>query len=603
MANVDFSKVNIEGGFWGNRLNVNLNKTIPAIKESYLKTGRFDALKCNYRKWKFWRKAPHIFFDSDVAKFIEACAYHLQKERKVELESFIDNEIIDNIAKNQRKDGYYNAHFLVTRKNKVFTYRSEHELYCLGHLIEAAIAYHNATGKDKLLNVCKKYCDYVEKRFIIDKDTAFTCPGHPEIELALVKLYRHTGDKKYLEMAKYFIYVRGTDEGDKGLNKKEQRNPWCDGYYAQDFVPLKEQRTAEGHSVRACYLYSGAADVALEEHDDELYSALKAIYQNATERRMYVTGGIGSKAQTEGFDKDFVLPNDLAYTESCAAISLIMFARRMQKIERLATYADLIERVLYNGFLSGISVSGDRFFYENPLEIDFDKRRISDARYPVASRQKDFSCSCCPPNIARQIASVGGLIYATEGDAVYVDQYIASSADVDILGKTVNVSLATDFPKSGNLKLKVTNGSGTLLKVRVPAWATSVKVGARYSELNDYVVIDVASDSFEVDISYGMALKVKEADPRVITNQGTAYVEYGPFVYCAEGVDNGKLTDYALTTESEGSALIEWSSDYNAYNVNLSADRGGDKAILKMIPYFAFNNRGETDMYVYINKK
>ncbi|MBO5776561.1 MAG: glycoside hydrolase family 127 protein [Clostridia bacterium] len=602
MANVDFSKVNVEGGFWGERQVLNLDKTLPAIKASYLKTGRFDALKCNYRKWKFWRKAPHIFFDSDVAKFIEACAYHLQKERNVEMEAFIDYELIDNIAKNQRKDGYYNSHFLVKRKNKVFTYRSEHELYCLGHLIEAAIAYHNATGKDRLLNVCKKYCDYVEKRFLIDKDTAFTCPGHPEIELALVKLYRHTGDKKYLEMAKYFIYVRGTEEGDKGLNKKAQYNPWCDGYYAQDFVPIKEQRTAEGHAVRACYLYSGAADIALEERDDELHDALKAIYQNITDRRMYITGGIGAKAQTEAFDNDFILPNDKAFTESCAAISLIMFARRLQELERKACYADLIERVLYNGFLSSTSLSGDRFFYENPLEIDFSKRKKDSGRYPIAERQKDFECSCCPPNIARQVASVGGLVYATEGDALYVDQYVASTAEVDMLNKTVGISLVTDFPKSGSLNIKITNGTGVLLKVRIPAWATSIKVGARYSELNDYIAIDVNADEYDVDILFGMEVKVKDADPRVITNQGTAYVEYGPFVYCAEACDNGKLTEYTLNSLSEKAALIEWAKEYNAYKVSLPAVRGEDKAILNMIPYYCFNNRGANDMYVYFNK-
>lgn len=258
MGNVDFSNVELKEGFWLNRQKTTREISLPAIKKAYIKEKRFEATECTYKKWQFWRKAPHIFYDSDVAKFIEAWAYLLAKERDAKAEQFIDG-IIDNIAKNQRPDGYYNAHFLVVRPGAIFKHRPDHELYCLGHLIEAAIAYHNATGKDKLLGVVERYCDYVEKRFLIDKDTGFTCPGHPEIELALVKLFKHTGKQKYFDMAKYFIYVRGTEEGDKGLNKKLNKlNPWLDGYYGQDFLPLREQRTAEGHSVRACYLYSGA---------------------------------------------------------------------------------------------------------------------------------------------------------------------------------------------------------------------------------------------------------------------------------------------------------------------------------------------------------
>ncbi|MBQ8177719.1 MAG: glycoside hydrolase family 127 protein [Clostridia bacterium] len=601
MANVDFSLVELKEGFWKDRQTITRNVSLPAIKAEYVKKKRFDATKCGYKSWQFWRKPPHIFYDSDVAKYVEAWAYLLQKERDENAEKFIDG-LIDNIAKNQRADGYYNAHFLVTRKNSVFKHRTDHELYCLGHLIEAAIAYANATGKDKLIGVVERYCDYVEKRFIIDKDTAFTCPGHPEIELALVKLYKHTGKRKYLEMAKYFIYVRGTDEGDKGLNKSLNRlNPWLDGYYGQDFLPLKEQRTAEGHSVRACYLYAGATDVARIEKDDELLYAMECIYENIVDRRMYVTGGIGAKALTEAFDKDFILPNDKAYTESCAAISLILFARRLQESKRKVCYADLIERVLYNGFLSGISLSGDKFFYENPLEIDFAKRKLSVARYPVATRQKDFSCSCCPPNIARTIASVGSYVYATDGKDIYVDQFIASSGTFNVGEKQVKITLDTQFPQNGSLNLSLSGGKGTCLKVRKPEWAEAVTATKTYVESSGYLAFEVDEDGYEASVEFSVEPKVIGADERVETNKGTCYVKYGPLIYCAEAVDNGNITDYTLSTESKIEKV--WSDEYNAYCLNVSAENQGERAMLKMIPYFAFANRGESDMYVYINKK
>ncbi len=600
MGNIDFSKVEILDGFWASRQKINKEKSLPAIQKSYVETKRFDATKCTYRKWKFWQKPPHIFYDSDCAKFIEAWSYHLLKERNAEIETFIDG-LINNIAKNQRADGYYNAHFLVTRKDKVFTYRSEHELYCLGHLIEAAIAYYNATGKRKLLDVVEKYCGYVEERFLIKKDAGFTCPGHPEIELALIKLYELTANEKYLNLAKYFIYVRGTAEGDRGLNKAAQYNPWCDGYYAQDFVPLIEQRTAEGHSVRACYLYSGATDVARILKDEELFNALKAIFENIVDRRMYVTGGIGAKALTEAFDADFVLPNDLAYTESCAAIALIMFSQRMGNIERNARYSDLIEKVLYNGFLSGVSLDGEKFFYENPLEIDLEKRASSTARYPISTRQKDFSCSCCPPNIARLISSIGSYIYAVDESAVYVEQFIASRASFKAFGNDVSVSLDCCFPKKNTLKIKVSGAKGKTLKVRNPSWADVVIGDAFIVEDKGYLAFSIEKDEQEIELSFISQPEVVKADERVKSNIGTAYVTYKGIVYCAEAKDNGSIVAYSFLKGDKRKIEQEWKEEYQAYILNVPAIKNGEESYLKMVPYFAFANRGESDMYVYIN--
>ncbi len=601
MGNIDFSLVDLQDGFWKERQRITREVSLPSIKQEYVKKKRFEATKCNYKSWQFWRKAPHIFYDSDVAKYVEAWGFFLQKERDEQVERFIDG-LIDNIAKNQRADGYYNAHFLVTRKNSVFKHRTDHELYCLGHLIEGAIAYYNATGKDKLLGVVERYADYVEKRFLIDKDTSFTCPGHPEIELALIKLYNHTGKKKYLEMAKYFIYIRGTEEGDKGLNKSlNSLNPWLDGYYGQDFLPLREQRTAEGHSVRACYLYAGATDVARIEKDDELLYAMECIYENIVDRRMYVTGGIGAKALTEAFDEDFILPNDKAYAESCAAISLIMFARRLQECKRKACYADLIERVLYNGFLSGVSLGGDEFFYENPLEIDLKKRKLTIERFPITTRKKDFSCSCCPPNIARTIASVGSYIYAVDGSVIYVDQYVASKGSFRVGDKDVNITLDTQFPKNGSLKLTVNGGRGTTLKVRKPEWAKGYTATKECSLEEGYLTFMVDEDSYQAELEFDYSPVVVEADERVVANRGTCYVKYGPIIYVAEAVDNGTITDYTLSLQSEISKA--WSEEYNAYLLELSASKCQEDTTLKMIPYFAFANRGESDMRVYIRRK
>ncbi len=597
MVQIDFSKVEILEGFWKDRQRINREVTLPAIKESYLQTKRFEATRCAYRKWKFWTKPPHVFFDSDVAKFIEAWSYHLSKQRDEDIESFIDG-LIDNIASNQRDDGYYNAHFLVARKKDVFKHRSEHELYCLGHLIEGAIAYHNATGKNKLLGVVERYADYVEERFLKKKDTHFSCPGHPEIELALIKLFKHTGKKKYFEMAKYFIYVRGTKEGDKGLNKNPKSdNPWHNGEYAQDFLPLKEQRTAEGHSVRACYLYSGATDVAVIEKDVELIEALKAIYNNMVERKTYVTGGIGAKAWTEGFDKDFVLPNDKAYTESCAAIALIMFARRLQEYEKQAHYGDLIERVLYNGFLSGVSLSGDRFFYENPLEIDHAKRAMNVARYPVAERQKDFACSCCPPNVARLISSVGSLIFSRDESAVYIDQYISSTTNFERNGKQIKVSLETTFPKESSLKVNVYGGKGLSLKIRKPEWAEGVISSKEYYMEDGYLTFYL-QENFELTLEFKVTPKVVKASDKVETNKGTYYVKYGPFIYCIESIDNGVVSECTI---SEGTTIIErkW-EEYGAYSLKVNAYKKGEEATLNFVPYFTFANRGKSDMYVYV---
>lgn len=599
MTSVDFSQVELDGGFWKDRQKINKEVTLPAIKKSYVETKRFDATRCAYKPWKFWLKPPHVFYDSDCAKFIEACSYNLQKERDEKLERFIDG-LIENVGKNQRADGYYNAHFLVTRKKDVFKHRSEHELYCLGHLIESAIAYHNATQKDKLLSIVEKYCDYVYDRFIVKKDTHFSCPGHPEIELALVKLYKHTGKKKYYEMAKYFIYVRGTEEGDKGLNKEANSdNPWRNGYYAQDFLPLNQQRTAEGHSVRACYLYSGATDVAVMEEDEELLGALKAIYENIVERRMYVTGGIGAKAQTEAFDGDFILPNDLAYTESCASISLIMFARRLQERFNKAHYGDLIERVLYNGFLSGVSLSGDKFFYENPLEIDFKKRENSTARYPVAERQKDFSCSCCPPNVARLIASVGSYVYRVNNNVVYVDQFIASQANVTIGDKQAKVTLGTQFPKNGSLNISVSGIDEVKICVRYPEWAKGVSANKSYEIVDGYLLFNAHGEE-RVELEFSIEPKVIKADERVLSNKGTAYVKYGPFIYAMESVDNGDLDNILINKESEKSISKSWSEEFGAYVLELPCKKNGVESSLKMIPYFAFANRGKSDMYVYV---
>ncbi len=605
MTGINFRNVDITGGFWKKKQDMLKETTVYAVYERFKETHRFDALKCQWTEGE--PDMPHIFWDSDVAKWIEGVAYLLEKGKYPELKKIAD-EAIDLIIKNSDENGYFNSHFLVTRQDKRFTLRNEHELYCAGHLIEAAVAYYKATGEDRFLKAMCKFADYIEKCFKTEKTAAFVTPGHPELELALVKLYEATGERRYFELAEYFI-----DEHGKGhAGDADTFAPWGNLLYNQDDIPLKNRTTVNGHSVRALYLFSGAADVARLRGDKELTEACKRVFDNTVNRRMYVTGGVGSSHMGEAFTVDFDLPNRKAYTETCAAIALVLFASRMQLLETDSKYADCIERVLYNGLLSGISMSGDSFFYENPLEIDPDFNEVNTSqtyneRFPITQRKRVFDCSCCPPNLVRFIPSVADYIYGCDKNTLYIHQYMSCVAKVD--GMTVEQT--TDYPHSGKVSIRC-NTEGRRIAIRIPWWCKEFNIDSPYVIEKGYAVIEAGAT--EINVDFGMPVNIIRANRRVHDNAGRVAVMRGPVVYCAEGVDNGRdikniRIDTSAKVEVRDSQFILPSLHTTAYHLKESdslysvAGEDLESLPLTLIPYYAFANRGTTEMYVWLLEK
>lgn len=599
----DIGNTEITGGFWNKREKLNRSKTVYAVYDRFKETGRIDAFSCTWENGKPNR--PHCFWDSDVAKWIEGVAYLTQTKREPRLEKMADR-IIDQIEKNQGEDGYFNIYFTVVNKhtNNRFESRQFHELYCAGHLIEAAVAYYNATGKRKLLDCMCRYANHIEDRFKIKKNTLFTTPGHEEIELALVKLYDCTGEKRYLELSEFFINQRG-------LKPEPMDDHVLKASYSQSHLPVREQLTAEGHAVRAVYLYCGMADIALKTGDKELLKACKALWEDITTRKMYITGGIGSSYNGEAFTLPYDLPNLGAYAESCAAIGLVLFAKRMMSLDNDAKYADIIERVLYNGFLSSTSLDGTAFFYENPLETNPDLKNRdtsmveSPVHYAMPERSKVFDCSCCPPNIVRFIPQISTLIYGTGTDTLYVNQFMTSKAAFELGGKKYTVEQKTRFPENGKIEI-IVRGGNIKLAVRIPSW---------FAGKAEYKIYDV-KDGEAIIIDYKMKPCLIEANPLVGADCGKVAMTRGPVVYCIESVDNGKnLRDIFVDgkcrakyskSSINGIGGIEargfrkhWTSDelYKPY------EKSFDEVTLHYIPYYAFANRGPSEMKVWVNVK
>lgn len=604
MKLIDFRKTDITGGFWKTRIDTVSDVSVYNVYKRFKETGRFDALSCNWKNGD--ANEPHIFWDSDVAKWIESVAYIIEKKDVPELEAAVD-EAVDAIAANQDKDGYFNSCYLVHDKPR-WSDRTDHELYCAGHFVEAAVAYFIATGKRKLLDVMEKYLDYIYKVFIEDASASFITPGHEEIELALIRLYELTENKKYLDMCSFFVDNRGvTDEPEyRGVAHK----------YSQSHLPVREQKTAEGHCVRACYLYTAMADLARYTGDQELVDSCKAIFDDIITKKMYITGGIGSAGRGEAFTVPYDLPDLTAYSESCAALSLAWFARRMLLIENNSKYSDTIERVLYNNGLSSLSLDGKSFFYVNPLAIRTHllNRHTSqeDTRdnLTITQRKEVFDCSCCPPNITRFIASVADFMYTQDDNRLYVHQFADCKTNAD----NFRITQKTDYPVSGKVEISV---SGlTELAIRIPGWCNSYKLIADGNEIqsapvNGYVTVPVDDDS-TVILDMDMTPFVVYPTSKIRDYIGRAAVQRGPVVYCAEGVSNdfnimtfrldpsGEMKENLCDTcgcvylTAKGTVPVE-SSDLYSRNREKFVD-----AEIKLVPYFAFANHGESDMEVFL---
>ena len=604
---IPHTRVRITDGFWKSRQDINRDVTLLAVYERFKETGRFDALKCLWRECDGEEKKPHPFWDSDVAKWIEGAALVMREEPSPKLRKICDG-IIDDIIANQGADGYINSYMSTVEPELRFKERDRHELYCAGHLMEAAVAYCETTGDRRLLDAVCRYADYIELRFKILRDTDFVTPGHEEIEIALFKLYECTGERRYYDLAVFFIEERGRNDLPIGTATLE---------YNQSHAPVREQRRAVGHAVRATYLYTAMATLAEYTGDSELVSACKEIFDDIVTKKMYITGGIGSSASGEAFTVDYDLPNVLSYSESCAAMGLIFFANRLLALDIDSKYADLIERVLYNNFLSVTSLDGRSFFYTNPLEVIpylYYKDTVSryyKIKYPKPSRSEVFKTSCCPSNVVRVVPTLGGLIFGEREDTLYLHQYMSCETFVRQKGKDVRVTVKTDFPTTGKVTVKASGGELSLA-VRIPSWHK----GGEWKTQHGYAHMTV-NDGEQVTLNFDMTPYFVEANPRVLFAAGKCAVCRGPVVYCSESVDNGELLRQTLIDPTSPVTVLD-SEGFGAPPLTVGGYRrvGCEESLytssitstlvpvtLKLIPYHAFSNRGECEMLLWHNLK
>ena len=631
IAPVTLKQVQIEGGFWGERLCTNREITLPIEYKQCKATGRIDAFKLDWKPGD--PNPPHIFWDSDVAKWIEAASHSLAVHPDVSLEKKVDG-VIDLVAKAQQEDGYLNTHFTAVEPEKRWTNLCDlHELYCAGHLMEAAVAYYAATGKQKLLDVMCRYANHIDTIFGGDRDKKRGYPGHEEIELALVKLYRATGIHRYLDLAKFFVDERGSKPYyfDKEAKARGEDARSCSGGgydYCQAHVPVREQKTAEGHAVRACYLYAGMADVAAETGDKELLTACRKIWKNIAERRMYVHGGIGSTRFGERFTLDYDLPNEEAYAETCAAIALVFFAHRMLQIEPNREYSDVMERALYNSIISGVSLDGTRFFYDNYLASSPGTHRFTGQKSPV--RQEWFGTACCPTNLARLLASLGQYVYSQASRCVYVHLFVSGQAKIKIADQIVTLIQRTEYPWKEDIRIQVLPESAATftIAVRIPGWCRQVQL-----QVNDEVLETGSTlrkgyvrirrrwqKGDQVKLRLLMPVERMEAHPSVRHDCGHVALQRGPVVYCLEETDHGKnLNDIFLPRDSRLRVKKGTSSFLNGIPVITARALRRDPRDWKgklyrstrsrlqscemtAIPYFMWANRGEGEMLVWIRE-
>lgn len=495
-----------------------------------------------------------VFQDTDLAKWLEAVAYSLSYEKNKELEALAD-AAIDLVGRAQEKNGYLDTYFSIREPGKQFKNLKEgHELYTAGHFIEAAVAYYKVTGKDKLLKIMCRTADLICEVFHTERYEN-AVPGHEEIELALVKLSEVTGERKYLDMAYDFVNRRGTEPN--YLYHESSRPDFVDVWhdanpyineYGQNHLPVREQKTAEGHAVRAVYLYSAMADLAYAYQDEGLLAACENLYRNITEKRMYITGGIGSSGVLERFTTDYDLPNDTNYSESCASIGLAFFCRRMAQITGDSKYIDTMELALMNTVLSGIAMDGKSFFYVNPLEVwPQNCMSATDKNHVKPVRQKWFGCACCPPNIARTLASLGEYICFIGKDALWLNLFAGGRIESVMGGVPLTLSVESSFPYEGKMRIAVSTGekgAAGEIRIRIPAYAKAPRFMVDGKEVHPavekgYAVLDGVWKQQVIDYTFGMETKFIYANPQVRADNGKAALVRGPLVYCLEEMDNG----------------------------------------------------------------
>lgn len=573
-----------------------------------------------------------VFQDTDFSKWIEAVAYSLTQHPDPSLEKTAD-EAIDIVCAAQQEDGYLDTYYIINGRDMEFTnLRDHHELYCFGHLTEGAVAYYEATGKDKLLNAARRFADYIDSYFGPEEGKCKGYPGHEIAEMALVRLYEATGESKYLNLSKFFIDERGVrpyyydsenhpEVKIKGHEDEERYS------YQQAHKPVRMQDEAVGHAVRAVYLYSGMADIARVSKDPEMYSVCRRLWDNIVNEKMYITGGIGATHMGEAFSFNYDLPNDTAYAETCASIGMAFFARRMLQIEPDSIYADVMEREAYNGILSGMALDGKSFFYVNPLEVNPVACRRDERKYHVKPvRQKWFGCACCPPNLARFVSSIGSYAYTEDENTLYMHLYVGGNIVKSINGQDTCVDVESHLPWEGKVNIKVKSiGADFTLAVRIPGWCDGkyalngfdgeVRIEKGYMYLNkDWTGEENISIEFVMDVKYVYSsLKVRE-------NIGKVAVMRGPVIYCAEEKDNGNdLHLMSVDIMSESKVADIEIDGVAAKKITLKGERyvmPKDTSLylkaeslekvpcdITYIPYYMWANRGEGEMQVWTREK
>lgn len=618
---VSWKDVTIDDAFWSPRLRANREHTLAHIYRQCKGTGRIDALRLDWQPGKL--PMPHVFWDSDIAKWLEAACYSLATHPDPVLEERVD-EVIELLSAAQQPDGYLNSHFSAVEPERRWTnLRDLHELYCAGHLIEAAVAHFQATGKRTLLDVLTRYADHIDSVFGPEAGKKRGYPGHEEIELALVKLYRVTGEPRYLRLSQYFVEERGRQphyyDEEARRRGEDPAAYWAGTYeYNQSHRPVREQQGVTGHAVRAMYLYSAMIDLAREFQDASLLAACKRLWQHLSSRRMYLTGGIGSSPQNEGFSADYDLPNEEAYAETCAAIGLVFWQHRLLQLECDARYADILEAALYNSVLSGVSPGGEAFFYDNPL-----------ASSGAHHRQPWFECACCPPNIARLLASLGQYIYAANEHDIAVHLYVQSSAQVNVGGQTVTLRQQTDYPWSGAISFQFSMAEPATfgLKLRIPGWCRTAQLSVNGQPFDiasnlqhGYVRIErrwQAGDRVELELP--MPIERIYAHPCVLQDAGHVALKRGPLVYCLERCDqHAPLQTLLLPQDAQlsgqfepelldgvyvlhGPALIDDDYDWGT-TLYRTQPPIREATTITAIPYYAWDNRQAGEMLVWLRE-
>lgn len=628
---IDFKNVNIDDDFWSkmqekvrtrvipyqyNALNDKIKnaeksycvdnfkkaKKVIETQKSGISTPTYPVDKWHYNESNADKNAFHgwIFQDSDAYKWLEAVAYSLNNKWDDELYACAC-KLIDLICSAQCDNGYLDTLYIINDQSKIFTNLKDfHELYCFGHLAESAVAFYSSTGNEKLLTAALRFADLICDTFNENGKKGY--PGHEIAELALVKLYKITGNETYLKTAEFFINERGT----KPYYFDIERNVKTDGssyVYNQAHMPVREQAEAVGHAVRGVYLYSGMADVAKETNDGELYSACKKIWNNITTKKMYITGGIGSTVDGEAFSFDYDLPNDLAYCETCASIGLMFFGRRMLEIAPNPQIADTMERALYNTILAGMNDEGDRFFYVNPLEmLPEASKKDSRKKHIKAVRQKWFGCACCPPNLARLISSIGEYCITENESATYIHQFIGGNFKT----KAADISIASSYISNGRVNIEISPHKPFTLGIRIPAWCNNYKFSQSTNIKDGYAYFDI-TEHITISIKFDIEPKIIACSNLVRENMGKVAVTRGPFVYCLEEADNGKNlqmlrinTSLPLKIDNEkiiASGFRQKQNDKLYFEFKTPYETETE---LTFIPYYRWGNRGENEMTVYV---